>query len=131
MASLYSASSRPMASSSSAVKARRLRSWRTERMAFCVCQRQSSHWSLGTSCPGGVAARPTRGFVVVEGGRVVRDRRGLQRSESFRFAHTGAMTSVVGCPGVLELPQSHRRVLFGASTRVDATVLGRYGNVDV
>jgi hypothetical protein len=42
----------------------------------------------------------------------VRDRCRLQRCASFRFAHTGAVTSVVGWPGVIELPQSDRRVTF-------------------
>src|SRR5262249_8709046 len=48
MASLYSASRAPMASSSSGEKGSRSRSWRTERMAFCDCQRQSSQSFLGT-----------------------------------------------------------------------------------
>src|SRR5207249_10010114 len=49
MASLYSASRAPMASSSSGEKGSRSRSWRTERTAFCDCQRQSSHCLSGTS----------------------------------------------------------------------------------
>src|SRR5580765_2584177 len=48
MASLYSASRAPMASSSSGEKGSRSRSCLTERMAFCDCQRQSSHCFLGT-----------------------------------------------------------------------------------
>src|SRR5262245_34715840 len=48
MASLYSASRAPMASSSSGEKGSKSRSCRTERMAFCDCQRQSSQSFFGT-----------------------------------------------------------------------------------
>src|SRR5438874_10509724 len=48
IASLYSASRAPIASSSSGEKGSSVRSCRTERMAFCDCHRQSSHCLSGT-----------------------------------------------------------------------------------
>ena len=67
--------------------------------------------------PGGVAARGTWGFVVVERGQGVRDCHRLKGGAGFRFAHTGAVTSKIECPGFAELPQLNgRRTIWSYRT---------------